>query len=442
MKNSRATLLVAIAVSAVGVNVAAQAPPKYQGNCTDAGCHNTYGTKAVVHDPIAQDACDVCHEEADAARHKFGFTEGGVELCQQCHDEPEGKVRHDPVSGGECTACHDPHASAHRNLLVAGSEAELCGECHDEVAEGLKYVHGPVAAGACTVCHDSHASDHPAMLVGSDRAVCESCHEPMRDRITDKQIKHSPVTEGCLTCHNPHGADNKMNLTAEAPELCLDCHDDIGDTIDDASVTHDAVTTGRACASCHDPHASDVQVLLSAEPMELCLSCHDKSLASRDAKLTDLKTLLTENTNHHGPIQENNCSSCHRVHGGSHFRLLTEAYPADFYAPFEEKRYALCFDCHEPDLLADAETEKLTNFRNGKQNLHYVHVHRTPKGRTCRACHNTHASRRPRHITESVPFGSWDLPINFEKTETGGSCQPGCHRAYRYDRVAAVTNVG
>jgi hypothetical protein len=32
----------------------------------------------------------------------------------------------------------------------------------------------------------------------------------------------------------------------------------------------------------------------------------------------------------------------------------------------------------------------------------------------------------------------WDLPIQFEKTETGGGCKPGCHLPFAYDRESPV----
>ena len=37
-----------------------------------------------------------------------------------------------------------------------------------------------------------------------------------------------------------------------------------------------------------------------------------------------------------------------------------------------------------------------------------------------------------------VNNAGWDLPINFSKTETGGSCSPGCHIVKDYDRQTAV----
>jgi predicted CXXCH cytochrome family protein len=181
--------------------------------------------------------------------------------------------------------------------------------------------------------------------------------------------------------------------------------------------------------------------MLLTEPMDLCLSCHDHVLDAPDGKLCDVAKLLDENVSHHGPIIQENCTGCHKVHGGESFRMLVEDFPSSFYASFDEANYKLCFRCHEPDLVRNEKTTKLTNFRNGEQNLHYVHVHRKPKGRTCRACHNVHASKKPKHITETVKFGIWEIPLNFEKTATGGSCQPGCHRVYRYDQTKCIVNV-
>jgi Flp pilus assembly protein TadD len=43
-----------------------------------------------------------------------------------------------------------------------------------------------------------------------------------------------------------------------------------------------------------------------------------------------------------------------------------------------------------------------------------------------------------RLVREEFVFGKRDLPIRFTKTETGGTCFPGCHANYAYDRVKAV----
>jgi hypothetical protein len=62
------------------------------------------------------------------------------------------------------------------------------------------------------------------------------------------------------------------------------------------------------------------------------------------------------------------------------------------------------------------------------------------KGRTCRACHDVHASNQEGRIRDSFPFGKMDITLYFSKTERGGSCLPGCHREKKYDRVHAVDN--
>jgi predicted CXXCH cytochrome family protein len=172
--------------------------------------------------------------------------------------------------------------------------------------------------------------------------------------------------------------------------------------------------------------------------MDLCMECHNKPLDTPTGKITDMSAILATGKSLHGPIAERNCSGCHQIHGGEFFRLLTKEYPPEFYAPFREESYALCFSCHEKSLVLDSRTTTLTGFRNGDVNLHFLHVNKDTKGRTCRACHETHASDFAKHIRASVPFGKWDMPIRFEKTDTGGSCAPGCHVPYAYDRVKPV----
>jgi predicted CXXCH cytochrome family protein len=252
------------------------------------------------------------------------------------------------------------------------------------------------------------------------------------------------VDKDCTACHLPHASEQKMMLKTDTTDLCLDCHSQIRELIATAVTKHDAVSTGEACHNCHDPHGSDFTSLLLNNMVAVCLTCHDRKIELEGGQtLENMAAVLASGKSLHGPIAEDNCVACHQIHGGSNFRLLVKAYPPEFYAPFQEKRYALCFVCHEGDLVRDAKTTSLTDFRNGDVNMHYLHVNKKTKGRTCRACHETHASDKAKHIRDAVPFGSggWELPINFEKTETGGRCSPGCHRPYAYDRVNPVSNL-
>ena len=102
---------------------------------------------------------------------------------------------------------------------------------------------------------------------------------------------------------------------------------------------------------------------------------------------------------------------------------------------------ACSFTCHEPDSVLESKTTTLTNFRDGEVNLHYLHVNRDDKGRSCKTCHELHGSNLPNHMASEVPFegSKWAMPIEYQKTERGGGCTPGCHDTKTYDRGGAAT---
>jgi predicted CXXCH cytochrome family protein len=151
-----------------------------------------------------------------------------------------------------------------------------------------------------------------------------------------------------------------------------------------------------------------------------------------------MKQMLASNPERHGPIKNRDCSGCHTPHSSPYYRLLTNDYPKGFYAPYFPSSYALCFQCHESGLAKDEHTTTLTGFRDGDRNLHFLHVNKSSNGRTCRSCHEVHVSASPKFIGQTVPFGTWKLPIKFAKTDSGGGCEPGCHEAQRYDRQLAI----
>ena len=141
----------------------------------------------------------------------------------------------------------------------------------------------------------------------------------------------------------------------------------------------------------------------------------------------------------HGPVKERKCVGCHDPHGSANFRILTGPYPAGFYAPYQEGMYDFCLQCHDRYLLRFKETTLYTEFRNGNSNLHLVHVGDKRKGRSCRICHEPHASDGQKLISlEGTPFGDWSIPISYKSTPTGGSCAPGCHQPLAYDRETPV----
>jgi hypothetical protein len=118
--------------------------------------------------------------------------------------------------------------------------------------------------------------------------------------------------------------------------------------------------------------------------------------------------------------------------------LLFADYPSVTLSAYDPAKYALCFICHKEGIVRERYVDNQTNFRNGRLNLHYLHVNRENGGFTCRACHDAHASSQPAQIREKAPWGIWEIPIKFTKSKDGGGCLTGCHMAYTYDRVNPV----
>jgi predicted CXXCH cytochrome family protein len=399
------------------------------------------GKDKFVHGPAATGDCRFCHKQPKPDRHQFQAISDVRALCYECHEPLElGSTLHQPVEDGDCTGCHDPHQSANRYQLK-GAGAELCFTCHDKDIAGGKFVHGPVSEG-CTLCHSPHSSDAPKMLMAEGNEVCYSCHSDKQEEFSAKAHLHAPVEEGCVECHNPHSSNFQFSLAAESTKgVCFTCHSDKEGEIAKARKKHAGLDTPRGCIACHDPHASAYSQQLDKAPMDLCLSCHDKEYTHPDGtSVADMKKILDNNDSHHGPIADKDCSGCHNTHGSANFRILRGYFPEKFYAAYNPENFALCFMCHNDTLVKDAVTTTLTNFRNGDQNLHFVHVNKRPKGRTCRACHDAHATSNPKHIRNSVPFGAYQLPIGFTKTKNGGGCLPGCHQEFKYDLNNKVKN--
>ena len=420
---------------------AVEKPTSPQKTCVTKECHADYAKKAFVHGPVQTGDCDTCHKPADESKHTWKLVAEGNKLCTDCHSEQLAKKNvHEPLKSGDCTQCHNPHSSNAKFLLTEKTVSELCQGCH-QVAKGLKFMHGPLAAGDCTICHQAHSSDHDNLLNKEPAELCFSCHTTTKSELSKFEFVHEPAKDSCTECHSGHGADNAMLIKGQIPQLCFSCHKDIQKTASDAKVKHLAVTEQGACMNCHTPHASTIKYGLKADPATLCLSCHNKPVGiSKDETLPSFSTQIENKKFMHGPIAQKNCHGCHTSHGSDHFRLLVKGYPAQFYAPFSISNYELCFSCHPQSLVLNKNTPDFTNFRNGELNLHFIHVNKPEKGRTCRSCHATHASDLPKHIRETVPFGTWNLPVSFEKTDNGGSCKPGCHLPAGYDRVSPVTN--
>jgi predicted CXXCH cytochrome family protein len=190
---------------------------------------------------------------------------------------------------------------------------------------------------------------------------------------------------------------------------------------------HDAMTKGLACVECHRAHDNRFGRLLRKPATDLCLTCHDK-----------LQNQVEAAKFKHRPVADKSCRSCHMPHGSKYGKLLFADYPSGAFSAYDPARYAFCFACHTEKIARERYTDTNTNFRNGRLNLHYLHVNKEKDGPTCRACHDDHAGNQPKLIRDKAQFGNWEISFRFKKSNTGGSCLAGCHGEYAYDRVNPV----
>lgn len=402
--------------------------------CVTAECHATLAASRHIHGPVASGSCDACHD-AERDIHVFPLKRAGSETCAFCH-AVAGTLAHQHTALEQgCTACHDPHAAPTKYLLKADSVDHLCAACHDIPLQ--RYAHSPFLSNDCTVCHQPHQANNRMLLRGGEGADhCASCHEGQRQHMAQAAYVHAPAAEGCTSCHNPHTSDHPNLLHVGTRDTCLSCHTPTREQFAAMTVEHAAATDGRQCGNCHDPHAAAHPSLMRDREDRVCLSCHAQPQRSPAGRTVPaMEQTLTRSRFLHGPVQAGNCSACHDAHGGRHQDLLKAAMPATFYAAFDIDDYALCFACHDQNLVLTSETASLTEFRDGRRNLHYLHVNQE-KGRTCRSCHAVHGSDLPNHIASQLPFGesNWVMPIEYQKTPGGGRCAPACHAPATYDR--------
>jgi hypothetical protein len=162
-----------------------------------------------------------------------------------------------------------------------------------------------------------------------------------------------------------------------------------------------------------------------------CVGCHNKIIKVNGREIKNIAEKY-KMKHVHDPY-DLGCLGCHKIHSNENESMLVSKYPVTDYVKGELETFKFCFSCHNTALLTNENTDKLTKFRNGNKNLHFLHVNKS-KGRNCILCHDVHGSNNPKLINDNVKFGKWLMPVKFIKTENGGSCAPGCHSLLSYDR--------
>lgn len=408
-----------------------------------AKCHDDLLDDENVHAPAKKD-CQRCHISTGAEHSQenniAGFTlkTDVPELCYECHDpKNEEEFVHEPTQKGECLTCHDIHDSPNIYLVKSDPVSTLCYECHELEIPENNLVHGAVTDGDCIGCHNPHQADNKSFMKSSNLGrLCRSCHKSIRKELKKEHL-HKPFKKKCFSCHNGHSSKEANLSDLKTEDLCFSCHEEVHDEIKKSGIVHGAINEKESCLNCHSPHASSEEKILKANEKDMCLSCHDTRITSDSSSIAAIGPLLKEGNTIHGAIKKESCSGCHKPHASDKHTLLTRAFPVENYAPANVDNFDLCFSCHDKQLIENPITKTATNFRNRDQNLHYVHIH-DEKGRNCNLCHDVHGADNKYLIKESTQYGNWQMPIEFEYTDKGGSCLTGCHEKYSYERIVVL----
>jgi len=398
-----------------------------------------------IHGPVIRGQCNKCHNPHGSDNQNF-LKSLGSDLCFTCHTDAEIMLQeanntHFPALKGQCTACHDPHKSNLEYHLKRDSIAGLCAGCHGQTVTSHSILHQPVKSGDCIACHQPHVSDNEMLLLKSGNNLCFQCHKVRKEEF-ESTFVHEPVSKDCKICHDPHGSASSMQLRTKKDEngdyisedlpikaLCLDCHRKLNpeliDQIENGKVQHEPVAKGE-CTVCHTAHSSNFKKQLKATISEVCFSCHKKT-----------KELIAGSIYRHGPIRINDCTGCHLAHGSDNKNLLQAPFTEEYQSDFNINNYALCFNCHDQNMFITEDSDNITGFRNGNENLHYLHVN--TKGANCITCHDIHASNQEMNIREKIPVSkNFTIALKFTKTPAGGSCMDSCHQQREYNRTNPV----
>ena len=326
--------------------------------------------------------------------------------------------------------------AASADIALTAGESCASATCHSNLLGGPGAHDGGPEQQLCGVCHVADdPRKHELRYAASGGELCNRCHA----NLTQAEHKHAPANLGlCTFCHSAHESQYAGQLKFPPEALCVSCHNDT--VPDGAKTVHGPVEQGH-CTACHDPHSSDIDEHLVAEVPQLCFSCHNQDQTDHEGRTLPAveESFIDKSLRQHPPFARGDCLLCHEPHASDNIRLQRRPYSQAFYTDFSPDKY-FCLMCHGESTFTEPRTLTATKFRNGNLNLHYRHVDRE-KGRGCRACHHQHASSMEAQIATDTFLGEQNIGIKaFAKTETGGTCEPSCHRPVQYDRIDPVNN--
>ncbi len=414
---------------------------------------------------------------------------GGKVQCTSCHDphreSPDGVERKFLVksnrSSAICASCHEvPYWASNP------SSHQLSRAVYTE-AQGAATSYGTVAENGCAACHDSHRGGVGTPLVrrngaASDDQVCLGCHDG-RVAKTDlvrqagKPFAHA-APPGSASSHDagesPTSGSHRLPETqplARRHVTCVDCHNPHAAFKQDASAPRaSGALSGvwgidrnglrvepvqfqyEICFKCHGDSANQPQARGSTPPETLRRAFTDVNLRRQlDPAAPSFHPIVAPGRNQtipglKAPLMPSSvifCTDCHASdaaaaenvprgpHGSRYAHLLEREYQTADRTPESPAAYALCYKCHDRDVLLSDPS--------GFPHRKHVVDQATP----CSACHASHGvSAFAGNAVNNAHLVDFDVSI-VRPSQTGlrlyksttRSCTLSCHGSDHVDKT-------
>jgi predicted CXXCH cytochrome family protein len=385
------------------------------------------------------------------------------------HPPINDRVKYDNDDKIQCTSCHDPHNDMYGNFLVKDNRyAAICKSCHEPTGfkgmtihdisnqtwDGTRQNPWPytqyltVSGNSCMSCHHTHGAEGKHRLLSDqvEEEVCLVCHNGsvgtdietvLRKRSSHRvgfyQGIHDPTENilnasrhvECVDCHNPHQVKSSQ---ASAPNVGGRLAGVSGMTIT-GNIVKNAQYQFEVCLKCHGQDkykvTTPIKRLFEYSNLRFAFNPSNASYHAVAAQGTSnfvpsLKPPYTTSSRLY-------CGDCHNAdsgskgpHGSRWDFLLERRYEISDYSGWSEAHYALCFKCHDANLLFN---ENVSGFASHDK---HVREENTP----CSVCHDPHGSSQYialLNFDTNVVFPNINGELKFEIFGNKGYCYMQCH---------------